>query len=156
MSDLPWRKAEATEAEQIAALVNAAFRVERFFIEGDRTNPAQVSTLLETGDFLLAEADGSLIACVYVELRGESGYFGLLAVDPTRQGQGLGARLVAAVEEHCRAAGCRVMELQIVNVRAELPRFYQALGYRETGTAPFPTEAQTKLPCHFVKMAKPL
>src|SRR5262245_19988022 len=124
MSDLPWRKAEATDAEQIAALVNAAFRVERFFIEGDRTNPAQVSTLLETGDFLLAEADGSLIACVYVELRGESGYFGLLAVDPTRQGQGLGGRLVAAAEEHCRAAGCRVMELQIVNLRAELPAFY--------------------------------
>lgn len=154
MSVLPLRRAEAAEADAIADLVNAAFSVERFFIEGNRTDPDQVRALLQSGDFLLVEEGASLIACVYVELRGEHGYFGLLAVDPARQGRGLGARLVAAAEAHCRAAGCRVMELQIVNVRAELPRFYHALGYRETGTAPFPAEARTKMPCHFVKMEK--
>jgi N-acetylglutamate synthase-like GNAT family acetyltransferase len=156
MFDLTARIAELKDADTIASLVNAAFSVERFFIEGERTNPDQVRALLQTGDFLLAEAEGSLIACVYVERRGESGYFGLLAVDPTRQGQGLGARLVAAAEDHCRAAGCRVMELQIVNLRAELPAFYRARGYSETGTAPFPGDSRAKLPCHFVKMAKPL
>jgi N-acetylglutamate synthase-like GNAT family acetyltransferase len=156
MNYTPLRIAEPSEAERIADLVNAAFSVERFFIEGNRTNPEQVRALLQTGDFLLVEAESSLIACVYVEQRGEQGYFGLLAVDPARQGRGWGARLVAAAEAHCRARGCRVMELQIVNVRAELPRFYHALGYRETGTAPFPAEAQAKLPCHFVKMEKAL
>ena len=156
MNELSLRKAEPSDVEQIAALINAAFSVERFFIEGDRTNPAQIGALLQTGDFLLAEENNSLIACVYVELRGESGYFGLLSVDPTRQGRGLGGRLVAVAEEHCRAAGCRVMELQMVNLRAELPAFYRARGYTETGTAPFPADGRTKLPCHFVKMAKPL
>ncbi len=156
MHDAPFRQAEPTDAEAIAALVNAAFRVERFFIEGDRTNPEQVRTLLESGVFLLAEEGGKLAGCVYVELRGAQGYFGLLAIDPERQKTGLGKRLVAAAEAYCRAAGCREMELQIVNVRAELPGYYQRLGYQETGVAPFKANHQPNIPCHFVKMSKPL
>jgi hypothetical protein len=48
------------------------------------------------------------------------------------------------------------MDLQIVSVREELPRFYRRRGYIETGTAPFPADLTPKLPCHFVKMSKPL
>lgn len=151
-----YRQANPADAEAIATIVNAAFRVERFFIDGDRTNPDHVRSLLQSGVFLLAESKDKLIGCVYVELRGERGYFGQLAVDPEQQKTGLGKRLVAAAEEYCRAAGCREMELQIVNVREELPGFYQRLGYRETGTAPFKSLNQPKVPCHFVKMAKPL
>lgn len=156
MNELPFRRAEPTDAEAIAAIVNAAFRVERFFIDGDRTNPEHIRSLLQTGTFLLAEASGQLIGCVYVELRGGQGYFGLLAIDPERQKTGLGKRLVEAAEAYCRAADCREMTLQIVNVREELPGFYQRLGYCETGTAPFKSLNQPKVLCHFVKMAKPL
>ncbi|MBI1764188.1 MAG: GNAT family N-acetyltransferase [Acidobacteria bacterium] len=157
LNDLPFRQAAPTDAEAIAALVNAAFRVERFFIDGDRTNPDHIRTQLQAGVFLLAEERSQLIGCVYVELRGEQGkqgYFGLLAIDPARQKTGLGKRLVMAAEDYCRAAGCREMELQIVNVREELPGFYQRLGYHETGTAPFRANHEPLLPCHFVKMSK--
>jgi ribosomal protein S18 acetylase RimI-like enzyme len=101
------RDATAADVEAIARLVNRAFLVERFFVEGDRTSPAEISRMLESGAFLLAEADGRLVACVYVELRGERGYFGMLSVDPSRQGEGLGRRLVDAAEDRCRrrAAG---------------------------------------------------
>jgi N-acetylglutamate synthase-like GNAT family acetyltransferase len=156
MNDPFLRPATTGDAEAIAALINAAFRVEQFFIDGDRTNPERVRALLQTGAFLLAEIDNQLAGCVYVELRGERGYFGLLAVRPERQKSGLGARLVAAAENHCRTAGCRVMEMQLVNLRAELPRFYQRLGYQEIGTAPFIADNQPKLPCHFVIMSKAL
>jgi GNAT superfamily N-acetyltransferase len=156
MPELPLRKSESKDAEAIAAVINAAFRVERFFIDGDRTNPDHIRSLLQTGVFLLAEESSQLIGCVYVELRGAQGYFGLLAIDPERQKTGLGKHLVAAAEDYCRAAGCQEMELQIVNVREELPGFYQRLGYCETGIAPFKSLNQPKLPCHFVKMSKPL
>lgn len=156
LNDFPFRQAEPTDAESIAAIVNAAFSVERFFIDGDRTNPDHIQSLLQTGLFLLAEENDQLHGCVYVELRGERGYFGLLAIDPARQKTGLGKRLVLAAEAYCRAAGCRAMDLQIVNVRAELPGFYQRLGYCETDTAPFVSLNQPKVPCHFVKMSKPL
>jgi N-acetylglutamate synthase-like GNAT family acetyltransferase len=150
------RTAKGEDAENIARLVNAAFRVERFFTDGDRTSPEKVHALLRKGKFLLAEEAGALAACVYLELRGDRGYFGLLAVDPALQHSGLGSRLVAAAEEECRAADCQFMDLTIVNLRAELPGFYHRLGYAENGSLPFPPDQHTNQPCHLVKMTKPL
>lgn len=136
--------------------MNAAFRPERFFIDADRINPEKVSALLEKGEFLLLFKDGGLAGCVYAEVRGERGYFGLLAVDPQRQRSGIGARLIAAAEQHCRAAGCRFMDLTFVNVRQELPTYYRRFGYVENGTQPFPADQVTKIPVHLVQMSKPL
>jgi len=149
------RVATAEDAETIAQVVNAAFRVERFFIDRDRISTEKVRAMLNMGEFLVAE-DGGMAACVYVELQGERGYFGLLAVDPGRQGSGLGRRLVEEAEERARAAGCKVMDLRIVNLRAELPAFYRRLGYVETRTEPFKADAEPKMPCHFIVMSKPL
>jgi len=150
------RTAQLEDAGSIARLVNAAFRPERFFTDADRTNPDKVRALFEKGKFLLIEEAGALAGCVYVELREERGYFGLLAVDPGLQRSGVGSRLVVAAEEYCRAADCRFMDLTIVNLRAELPAFYQRLGYVESGTLPFPPDQHTNQPCHLVKMSKPL
>jgi GNAT superfamily N-acetyltransferase len=150
------RTAQLEDAENIARLVNAAFRPERFFIDADRTNPEKVRALMQKGKFLLTEDAGALAGCVYVELRDERGYFGLLAVDPELQRSGLGSRLVAAAEEYCRAAGCHFMDLTIVNLRTELPPFYQRLGYVESGTLPFPSEQDANQPCHLVRMSKAL
>jgi len=150
------RFAEPADASAIATVVNAAFRPERFFIDADRTNSEKIAALLQTGKFLLLLEDGVLAGCVYTELRGERGYFGLLAVDPQRQRSGIGARLIAAAEQHCRAAGCRFMDLTFVNVRQELPGYYRRFGYGENGTLPFPPEAATKIPVHLVRMSKVL
>ena len=156
MNELSIRIAEAQDIPAITKLVNAAFGVERFFIDADRTNQDEIAAYLKKGEFLLYEEDGRLIACAYVELRGERGYLGMLSIDTARQGQGLGVKMSAAAEAHARAADCREMELLIVNVRPELPPFYQRLGYRETGTEPFPPKVGMKLPCHFIRMAKAL
>ncbi len=151
------RNAETVDAESIVRLVNTAFRPERFFSDADRTNPEKVRALFEKGKFLLAEEAGVLVACVYVELRGDRGYFGLLAVDPGRQRAGLGSRLVDAAEDYCRAAGCHFMDLTTVNLRKELPGYYRRRGYVENGTLPFPADHHPpKMPCHLVKMSKSL
>jgi GNAT superfamily N-acetyltransferase len=151
------RAARWGDIESIVALVNAAFVVERDFVAGDRTSAPEVRRLLERGTWLLAEtAEGVLRGCVYAEVRAERGYFGMLAIEPAAQGAGLGRQLVAAAEENCRAAGCITMDLQVVNLRTELLLYYAALGYLETGTAPFAAELPPKLPCHFVVMSKAL
>ena len=157
MDSLDIRFAKASDASQIASLINAAFRSERFFIDADRTDPDKVAALLQNGKFLLLHSGDVLVGCVYSELRGERGYFGLLAVDPSRQRTGLGGKLIAAAEDYCRAAGCLFMNLTFVNVRQELPGYYGRFGYEENGTLPFPTDqAVPKIPVYLVRMSKTL
>jgi GNAT superfamily N-acetyltransferase len=150
------RTAERADALAIAQLVNAAFRSERFFIDDDRTDPDKVTALIEKGRFLMCFVEGAFVGCIYTEVRGERGYFGLLAVDPTRQRSGIGTILIAAAEEQCRFAACHWMDLTFVNVRQELPGYYRRHGYTENGTLPFPSDQIPKMPIHLVRMSKPL
>jgi predicted N-acetyltransferase YhbS len=150
----PLRLATAPDASAIAGLINAAFEVERFFVEGNRTHVDEILDYMRKGTFLVADGGGRMTGCVYYETQGERGYFGLLAVEPKEKGKGLGRTLVADVEERLRRAGCQVVDIRVVNLRTELVPFYRRLGYEETGTEPFP--APTKRPCHFVRMSKTL
>ena len=154
---LPIRIATAADAASITALINAAFRKsEGFFVDGPRISEAEVAEHVARGHFLLAETGGKLNGCVYVELRGERSYLGLLSVDPDCQQGGLGSFLMSAAENYCRERGSRFMDIYIVNVRQELPPFYQRRGYVENGTTPFPDDVVTKIPCHFINMSKAL
>jgi len=154
---LPIRIAVPTDAPDITAVINAAFRIaEGFFIDGNRITQSEVEQLLTKGTFLLAEDGDKLNGCVYVELRGERSYLGLLSVDPTCQQGGLGSFLMLEAEEFCRRRGSRFMDILIVHLREELPAFYQKRGYIQNGTSPFPEDVPTKIPCHFINMSKSL
>jgi len=156
-STVPIRLAAVADAEKITNIINAAFHiVEGFFIDGPRIDQAEVEQLLDKGAFLLAEAGDKLNGCVYVELRGERSYLGLLSVDPTCQRGGLGSLLMSEAEKYCRERGSQFMDILIVNLRTDLPAFYQRRGYFENGTAPFPADVVTKIPCHFINMSKAL
>lgn len=156
------RVADFQYAGAIASVINAAFRqAESFLIDRDRIDPDEVRKLLQAGVFLVveeqvAEDRGMVRGCVFVELRDDRSYLGLLSVDPQLQKSGLGSKLMNAAEDYCAKAGSRFMDLRIVNVRKELPAFYHRRGYTDTGTEPFPPGKNPKLPCHFVTMSKPL
>jgi GNAT superfamily N-acetyltransferase len=150
------RLAVPEDVEQVAQLINVAFRVEQPFIEGNRINADGVRAYMEKGRFLLAEDSAGLAGCVYVELRQDRGYLGLLGVDPPHQGTGLGRKLMEAAEQYFRQAGCRAVELRIVSARTPLPTFYRHLGYVEIGTAPFGPDVPLKVPCHYILMTKSL
>jgi predicted N-acetyltransferase YhbS len=154
---IPIRIATSADAPRITAVINAAFRIaEEFFIDGNRIRQTEVEEMLTKGVFLLAEADYKLNGCVYVELRGERSYFGLLSVDPACQQSGLGSLLMFEAEKYCRERGSQWMDILIVSLREELPPFYEKRGYVESGTTPFPADVPTKIPCHFINMSKPL
>ncbi len=154
------RHATDDDVPAITALINRAYRVEEFFVEGDRTTDQQVRALQRDGAFLVldaeADVDGDLAGAVYVRMQQERGYFGLLSVAPEVQGAGVGRRLVGVAEALCQAEGCNAMDLQVVNLRTELPPWYRSLGYEEAGTAPFPNSPPPKQPCHFIRMTKEL
>jgi GNAT superfamily N-acetyltransferase len=150
------RIAAPIEAPVLASLISLAYRVEDFFKIGDRTDADDVRKRMTVGEFLVIEDERGVAGCVYVMRHGDVGYFGMLSIDPARQNKGLGSQLIAAAEAHCRAAGCRTMELEVVNLRTELPPFYRRFGYTESGTRPFTDTERTSRPCHFIVMTKPL
>jgi ribosomal protein S18 acetylase RimI-like enzyme len=152
------RRATSADAQALADLVNRAYAVESFFVEGDRTTAAEIAQMMSGGTFLVLDRHdaGSLGGAVYVTIAGRRGYFGMLAVGAGLQGRGLGKRLVRIAEAMCEAAGCTEMTMKIVNLREELARWYRSLGYRATGTAPYVVNRTVKLACHFVEMARPL
>ncbi|MGB7283878.1 MAG: GNAT family N-acetyltransferase [Candidatus Acidiferrum sp.] len=137
-------------------LINAAFAVERPFLEGDRIDEQGTREYLGKGKFLIAEDSSGIIGCVYCELRGDRGYLGLLAVDPARQGTGLSRQLMAATEDYFRGAGCVAADLRVISQRTPLPAYYRHLGYIETGTAPFAQSLPAKVPGHYILMSKQL
>jgi len=149
----------ATEADipALIELVNAAFQVEKFFKIGERTDENEVRKCFETGRFLILEDRSGMTGSIYVEVRGDRGYMGLLAVSPLQQRQGIGSRLMAAGEEFCREMGCHAVDISMVDLRTELPPLYERFGYRITGTAPFPADIMpVGIPCTFITMSKPL
>ena len=151
------RAAGASDAPAIEALVNAAFAVEKAFVDGERTTLQEIQHLLEKGAFLVFDdAEGSAMAvCAYVEQRGFRAYLGMLSVDPSRQGSGLGRKMMTAVEEYCRERRVRALDIRILSLRPELPPFYRKLGFVEEGTAPY-DNPQCSRPAHFILMSKNL
>lgn len=114
------RVATLADIPEIVRVTNAAYRVEDFFIDGDRA------------------------------------YFGMLSVAPAHQKTGLARKLIDAVEARARERGCRILEIDVVNLRTELPAFYDAMGFTATGEAPFLKGHKLKKPVHMVLMEKAL
>lgn len=157
-----FREAATADIPALTRLVNAAYRVEDFFVSGDRASEPDLRARLARpgAAFLVVDAPsgeaGSPQGAVYVLADGTRGYFGPLAVHPQAQGRGIGRALVRAAETWCRSRGCTRLELDIVNLRRELPPFYAALGFESVGEAPFPDPARLRCPAHLILMAKPL
>jgi GNAT superfamily N-acetyltransferase len=149
------RVAGEQDAATLARLINQAYEVEAFFVDGERTTTAEVAALLRSGRFFVLDCSGGHAAAVYIKTEGDKAQIQMLSVSPQLQGRGLGTRLVAVAEAFSAAVGCRSMGLQIVNLRDELGTWYRRLGYRETKHSPY-VDRPLKRPCHFIEMSKAL
>lgn len=160
MPDPTPRVATTADIPELVQVINAAYRVEDFFISGDRTSDEQIQAMMASprGAFLALDArDGpGLAAAAYLELRDKAMYFGMLSVDPARQKQGHSRRLIEAIEARAREAGCTSLEIEVVNLREELPAFYLRQGFVVTGEKPFHSTEKLKRPAHLVLMRKSL
>jgi len=80
----------------------------------------------------------------------------MLSVDPARQKSGLGRRMMGEAETYLRAAGCKTLDIWIVNLRTELPPIYRKFGFVETGTKTTEWTEKFSKPVHFIVMSKEL
>ncbi|WP_235480791.1 GNAT family acetyltransferase [Agromyces sp. Leaf222] len=80
--------------------------------------------------FLVGESDGVLVATAMIGYDGHRGWVNYLAVDGSRRGEGLGARLMAEAERLLAERGCPKLNLQVRSTNAGVIAFYRSLGYR--------------------------
>lgn len=152
MDEVSFRPAVPGDVTRIQPLVHHAYRGDRARVgwthEADLLDAARIDedALAESiGDpqqvILLAERDGVLIGCVHVTDKGDGlAYLGMLTVDATLQGAGLGRRLIDQAETVARGRyAARRMEMTVIVQRTELIDWYVRRGYLPTGeTRPFP------------------
>ncbi len=154
------RYATSKDNPELVRIINNAYRVEDFFVDGDRTNPDDVRSRMETPNacFIVIDSPGtsSLAAGVWVEVHQNRGHFAVLSVDPAFQGKGLARVLIDAVEAHCRKSGCEWLDIEVVNLREELPQFYAKFGFEPNGTAVFTDTGKLKREAHLNLMTKSL
>ena len=144
--------ASSADLPALHALIERAYRGdsakqgwthEADLLGGQRTDIDALAEMLAdpSQELLLWRDCESPAACVALTDKGEGlAYLGLLTVDPERQSDGVGKRLLAAAEQWaaCRLAANRI-EMTVIVQRAELIAWYERRGYRQTGERrPFP------------------
>lgn len=144
------RPAGPNDISALHALIESAYRGdsarrgwthEADLLSGQRTDVEGLTALLALPGqtILVAEREGRLIGCVNLADLGGKAYLGMLSVDPTRQAQGLGRRLMAEAEALAAALGAKTVEMTVIRHRVELIAWYERRGYHLTGqTLPFP------------------
>lgn len=131
------REALVDEVDALHALINIAYRRESRILPGPRILKEDLSADLADGAnlFLVAEQEGEIVGTIRVRFEdGPAGappcpYFGLFAVTPQLQGQGIGRKLVAAVEDAARSLGHGAVHLDCARDLG-MCGYYEALGYR--------------------------
>jgi GNAT superfamily N-acetyltransferase len=91
-------------------------------------------TCIDDGRLLVLDCtdeSGTLVGGAFGWSWGGTAFVDLLYVDEDRRGAGVGARLMAAVEDEARARGCHQVVLATHDFQA--PGFYAKLGFVEVG-----------------------
>jgi len=156
--ELRFRIASPEDAPRLIPMINRAFSVEEF-MGGTRTDGARLAHAMGKGQILMAEdAEGRLLGSLFMEFRKDSGYLGMLAVDPEAQRMGIARRLTAEAERRLCAAGLRQVEIIVLNMRPELLPVYRSWGFAVSGTVEFepsrPVQAGVEI--HGIRMEKRL
>lgn len=128
-------------------------------LSGTRTDLATLQAIVADPRqtlLTLFESD-TPFGCVNVADRGGGlAYLGLLCIEPERQGEHHGRRLIAAAETHARAIfACHTIEMTVIDRRRELIAYYERRGWRVMEeTRPFPIPLDP--PFTMAVLAKPL
>jgi ribosomal protein S18 acetylase RimI-like enzyme len=128
------RLAASADAKAVVACVDAAFRPYVAII-GKPPAPmlADYPDLIGCGRVYVLEEEGMVAGVLVLEPQQGSLLVETLAVDPARQGAGVGRRLMAFAETE--AARLHLARIHLYTHQAMAPArgFYARLGYREVG-----------------------
>ncbi len=165
-------KADLKDVATLATLVNSAYRgehakkgwtTEADLIDGTRTDAAALADIIQKPDTTILKyvEDGRIIGCVELKITDGRLYLGMLTVEPSIQGGGIGKKMLAAAEDFGKGKGCRSVYMTVITIRTELVDWYKRHGYVDTGERkPFhfndPRFGQPKQKLEFLVLEKQL
>jgi hypothetical protein len=91
----------------------------------------------QNSTILLGREDDRIVASAMVGHDGHRGWVYYVAVDPDRQGHGLGRAIMNAAEDWLRQAGIAKLQLLVRQENARASAFYETIGYDEAPVAVF-------------------
>jgi GNAT superfamily N-acetyltransferase len=134
-------RATAADAEAILTLQKLAYQSEARLYDNNSLPPLtesldDLTRLLQTHIFLIARSGDEIVGSVRAATKESRCHVGRLMVHPDNQRRGLGARLLASIEEAFPEASA--YELFTGNLSEGNLRLYRSVGYREFKREPVP------------------
>lgn len=138
-------KVAATDIPELENLVNHAYRGEEskkgwtseaYLLRGIRINKETLSAYLQQENVTIlkyTDIDNKIIGTVYLEVKGNALYLGMLSVSPVVQSKGTGRALLQEAEVFAKAHNCDKISMTVISVRSELISWYERRGYVFTG-----------------------
>jgi len=135
--DLTIRDIREQDAGEVLTLQRAAFVQEALIYDTVRMPPLtqnlqELKAELSVNLGLVAVLGSRIVGAVRARRKDDLLLIGRLVIAPDVQGLGIGSRLLRAVEDRGRAAGCRQAELFTGSLSEANLRLYVGLGYHET------------------------
>ncbi|HQS65556.1 MAG TPA: GNAT family N-acetyltransferase [Sulfuricurvum sp.] len=146
-----FRHATIDDIETLTSLLNRSYRGESSragwtseadLLSGKRIDEAGLFQLFNDPDslILIAQTNEIITATIHAHRKLDSVHFGLFAVEPTLQGNGIGKAMLSYAESeanHTWKINTAIME--VITHRVELIEYYERRGYKRTGEViPFP------------------
>ncbi|MCB2406497.1 GNAT family N-acetyltransferase [Hymenobacter lucidus] len=144
-SALTTTPATTADIPALVSFVNSVYRgdsskqgwtTEADLLDGSRIDAASLAEMLQAQGAVLLMARteaGELVGSVYLQQQAETMYLGMLSVNPTLQGTGIGKYLLHTATDYARQQECRRLKITVISVRHELLAWYERHGYRRTG-----------------------
>ena len=142
---MPISKATLNDVPALAVLVNTAYRgkeslkgwaTEAHLLDGIRIDEETLRGYFDNPAITMLKytnETGQLEGCVYLEVKQEKLYLGMLCVYPHLQDKGIGRKLLQAAEEHAQAFSCEAITMTVISSRESLIEWYERRGYAKTG-----------------------
>lgn len=127
------RPEEADRLTQLAMIAKASWGYDEAFMAMCRAELTITPEKMKAWTIWVAECDGQVVGMIALAGEGPSGEVEDFMVDPAFQGRGVGAALMSALFDECRARGLRSIGLD-ADPNAEA--IYRKLGFLTVGQSP--------------------
>lgn len=138
-------KATIADASELTKLVNSGYRgesskkgwtTEAHLLDGIRIDEMAMIKYFQDPYITILKYvnhENKIIGCVYLEVKDERLYLGMLTVAPLLQANGIGRQLLHQAEIVATELNCKFIYMTVIKSRRELIAWYERRGYTATG-----------------------